>query len=124
MPYFFIVPAYAVLLVGLGLAAFLTRLTPQFRWVGGYLIGGGIGTLPGFVMANGIVTIAGIVPALVAERWALPECVRHVCGMFAGMTLMLGPFAASAAGIGVGFLAGCWIVWRARRKRFSRRFHS
>ncbi len=67
-------------------------------------IGGGIGSVPGFIVANGIVTLAGVLPALVAERCALPEWLRQVCQIFAGVTLMLGPFAASAAGVGVGFL--------------------
>ena len=122
MPYFFILPVYGTLLVMLALAAWLTRLSPQLRWASGYLIGGTIGTLPGFVLTNGIVTLAGILPALVAERCALPECLRQACGILAAVTLMLGPFAASTAGIALGFLAGCGIV--RRRRRFARRPHS
>lgn len=123
VPYFFILPVYATLLVMLTLAALLTRLTPQLRWTSGYVIGGAIGTVPGFLLANGMVTLAGLLPALVAERCALPEWLRQACGIWAAVTLMLGPFAASTAGCALGFLAGCGIV-RRRRRRFSRRPHS
>ena len=45
MPYFFIIPAFAVLLFVLIAAAFGAHYVPQFERASGYLFGGVIGTL-------------------------------------------------------------------------------
>jgi hypothetical protein len=112
MPYFFIVPAYVLLLLVLGIAAFVARMSPGLRGSNSYIIGGMIGTLPGFIVANVLVTLAGILPAVIADQFSLPDGLKQVCGVFAGVALLLGPFIASAVGVVFGFLGGCWVVRR------------
>jgi hypothetical protein len=120
IPYFFILPAYFLLLLILGTAAFVTRMNPKWRPARGYIHGGMIGTVPGFIVANLLVTVVGIFPAVIAEHFSLPEGLKQVCGVLAGVALLLGPFVASAAGVVLGFLSGCWIVWRGHRLRSGR----
>jgi hypothetical protein len=114
VPYFFIIPAYMLLLAVLGIAAFVTRMNPPWRKASGYIVGGMIGTLIGFILANAAVTIAGILPAMVANHFSLAEGLKQVCGVFAGVALLLGPFVASAAGVALGCLAGCGWVWKRK----------
>jgi hypothetical protein len=115
MPYFFILPAYVLLLLVLGIAAFVTRMNPGLRGSSAYIIAGTIGTLPGIIVANLVVTVAGILPAVIADHFSLPDGLKQVCGVFAGVALLLGPFVASAVGVVLGFLGGCWVVWRRRK---------
>lgn len=115
MPYFFILPAYVLLLLVLGIAAIVTRMNVPWRPASGYIIGGMIGTVPGFIAANLLITLAGILPTVIADHFSLPDGLKQVCGVFAGVALLLGPFVASAVGVVLGFLAGCWLVrWRGR----------
>lgn len=115
MPYFFIVPAYILLLMVLGIAAFVARMNPGLRGSSAYIAAGTVGTLPGMIIANVLVTLAGILPALIADRFSLPEGLQQICSVFAGVALLLGPLVASAAGVVLGFLGGCWVVWRRRK---------
>jgi hypothetical protein len=59
--------------------------------------------------------VAGILPAVIADHFSLPDGLKQVCGVFAGVALLLGPFIASALGVVFGFLGGCWVVRRLRK---------
>lgn len=114
MPYFIILPAYVILLLVLGIAAFVTRGIPEARWTSGYLVGGMIGTLPAFIIANVAITIAGVLPLWLTQQFSPPEWFQQVCAVFSMLALMIGPFIASIIGIVLGFAAGCLVV-RQRR---------
>lgn len=114
MPYFFIIPAYLILLLALGIVVFVTRLNETTRPASRYILAGMIGTVPGIIVANAIVTLAGIMPALVAEQVSLAEGFKQACAIFAGLALLLGPFVASVVGVVLGFSCGCWFVCKRR----------
>ena len=117
MPYFIILPAYAILLLVLGIAAFVTRMIPEARWSSGYLVGGMVGTLPAFILANVGITIAGILPLWLTKQFTPPEWFSQVCAIVSMVALMIGPFIASAVGIALGFGAGCLVVRRRRKQK-------
>lgn len=111
MPYFFILPAYGLLLLVLGAAAFAAWMTPRGRPLGRLLVAGMIGSVPGMLIANVLVTIAGLLPVWLADNLTLPETLKQVLGVCAVAILLLGPFVASALGVLLGFLGGCGFVW-------------
>ena len=117
MPYFFILPVYLLLLLFLGIAALVTHLTPQWRSASRYFVAGALGTIPGFIVANLLATLAAIIPAWIAGHFALPEIVASICTIVTFASLLLGPFAASAMGIILGGFAGCLLVSRQRGAR-------
>jgi hypothetical protein len=118
VPYFLIVPAYLALLLILGIAAFVASRNPPWRPACGFIVGGMIGTLPGIIVANGIVTLVGILPAVLADRLSAGEGLTRFCGILTIIALILGPFAASLVGVLLGFAAGClWV--RLRRRAVS-----
>lgn len=115
MPYFLIVFAYLVLLLILGIAALVTARHPPWRPACDWIVGGMIGTLPGMIAANGLITLIGILPAVLADWFSAGEGLTRWCGVLTGIALILGPFAASFAGVMFGFAAGC--LWVVRRRR-------
>ena len=115
MPYFSIVPAYLLLLLILGIAAFVTARHPPWRPACGMIVGGMIGTVPGIIAANGIITLVGILPAVFADWFSAGEGLTRFCGVLTGIALLLGPFAVSLVGVTLGFAAGC--LWVGRRRR-------
>lgn len=119
MPYFFILPVYAVLLVFLLIAAVVARCVEGWRPASGYIIGGTVGTLPGFIVANVIVTLVGILPVLVAQHLTLPEWLQKAGAVIVAAILLAGPFIASAIGVILGFVAGIFFVFRRRRRYAS-----
>lgn len=119
MPYFIILPAYVLLICGLSIAAVATRFVPQARPASGYIVGGTLGTIPGFILANVIVISAGLLPAWASQKVTLPQWLESAMAIFAGAVLLLGPFAASAVGVFVGFALGEFIVFRRRRRHVA-----
>jgi hypothetical protein len=119
MPYFFILPAYLVLLLILSLIAGLVRLLPRLRWASGYLAGGIIGTIPGFIGANILVTISAFLPVWVSQKASFSQGVVETARIFTFAVLFIGPFLASVIGTGFGFAAGLFFVMVRRRARRS-----
>ncbi|SRR6266403_236600 len=115
MPYFFILPAYAALLVGLVGAAVIARFVPRFRPASGYIIGGAAGTLAGFIIINVIVFLAGMAPVWLAPKITLPDSLHQITKFFVAFTLLIGPFIASGVGVLGGFAAGLYFVYRRNR---------
>jgi hypothetical protein len=114
MPYFFILPAYVALLIGLIGVAVAARFVPRFRRASGYIIGGAVGTLIGFVIINVIVILAGVAPAWLAQKFTFPDWLQQVSRYFVAATLLIGPFIGSAIGVFFGFAAGIYFVFRRR----------
>lgn len=117
MPYFIILPIFALLLVGLGIAAIVARCVESWRPASGYIVGGAGGTLLGFIVVNVIVTLAGLLPVLVAQHFTLPQWLQQAGAVVVAAILLIGPFVASAIGIVFGFAAGVCFVFGRRRRR-------
>jgi hypothetical protein len=116
MPYFFILPVYAALLLGFIGAAAITRLVPRFRVVTGYIVCGAIGTLIGFIILNALVWMAGLFPVWLNQKNSFPQWLLRFSQFFVAGTLLIGPFIGSAIGVMLGFAAGIYIVYRLRNR--------
>ena len=116
MPYFFILPAYIALAFVLIASGVAVRYVPRWKFASAYLIGGALGTLPGFVIANVIVMLSGVIPVILSEKITLPHLLQQIGGFVVAGILLIGPFIASAVGIAGGFFAGVYIVFRKRSK--------
>ncbi len=118
MPYFVILPIFAGLLLGEGLALAVCALVPRLRAVVPYgwrvLLGSGAG----FVCANALSILLGIVPVLCAaglgidadHPWAQGVAACALLGLF------VGPLLASP----LGFLGGAWLGLKRARRVASR----
>ena len=119
MPYFIILPVYVLLLVALVVAAIITRFVPRLQPASAYIVGGAVGTLPAFLVANILVTIAGLLPVWAAQKMELPQWLHDATRLFVAAALLIGPFVASAIGVFLGFAAGVYFVFRRRRSHRS-----
>lgn len=115
MPYFFILPVFLLLEVFILAAALTVLKYPKYRWANGYLIGALWGSALGFIAANLLLWAACTVPAIIAQKCALPDPVQSFAKFFLAIGLLLGPFAASAGGFAAGVLFGAYSVYRRRR---------
>jgi hypothetical protein len=116
MPYFFILPAYLVLLIGLIGGAVVVRFMPRLKHLSGSLLGGALGTMIGFAVINVIVVLAGVAPAWYAQKFTFPNWLQQTSKFFVAATLLIGPFIGSAVGVLFGFAIGFYLVYR-RMKR-------
>ena len=115
MPYFIILPVYMVLLFVLVGAAILTRWVPIARSASGYIVGGMVGSLIGFILANALLMLLGLIAGFInptVEGW-----LQTAFALIFLSFLMIGPFVASVFGVFVGFALGLNFVFRRRRKR-------
>jgi hypothetical protein len=119
MPYFFILPCYLALFIGLIGAGVVTRFIPRFRAGSGYLIGGAIGSLVGFVTVNILLILAGVAPAWLAQKFTFPIWLTQVSKFFVAAVLLLGPFIASSLGVLLGFAGGIYFVYRRNKRSLS-----
>lgn len=115
MPYFFILPAYFILLLGLVGMAGVARFVPRFKPASRYIIGGTIGTLIGFIIVNIIILVAGVAPAWLARKFTFPDWLQQFSKYFVAATLLIGPFIGSGVGILIGFTVGFFYIYRRRR---------
>ncbi|MBI3158398.1 MAG: hypothetical protein HYZ26_02220 [Chloroflexi bacterium] len=116
MPYFFVLPAYVFLLVILVLVAAVAYCVERWRPASRYILGGAVGTLPGVIVANVLVTLIGILPALVIRSLVLPGWLEQTTGVLAGVTLIVGPIVASVVGVIIGFGTGMSFVYGRKRR--------
>ncbi len=115
MPYFIVLPVYVLFFLLLVIAAGVARCVEAWRPASGYLVGGTVGTLLGFIVANVGVTLAGLLPILVAQHFTPPQWLQQAGAVVVVVILMVGPFLASAIGVVLGFAAGVFFVFRRRR---------
>ena len=118
MPYFLILPAYAIFLVALIIIAIVARFTERFKSASQYIFAGAFGTLIGFLIANIFLWIIGLFPVWLNQNIPFPDWLQRIGKFFTAATLLLGPFIASAAGILLGLVFGVYFVHRRRRKLF------
>ena len=71
MPHFIILPLYALLLLGLIVVAIMARSVPRASGASGYLMAGAVGTVPGFLVANVLNAVAGLLPVWADQRIAM-----------------------------------------------------
>src|SRR5580692_9024393 len=115
MPYFFILPAYFVVLIGLIGAAVTVRFVPRLKHLSGYLLGGALGTMIGFAVINVIVVLSGVAPAWLAQKFTFPNWLQQASKFFVAATLLIGPFIGSVVGVLFGFAIGFYLVYRRRK---------
>ncbi len=113
---FVILSVYAALLVTLIIAALITTRIPGWQPVTRYLIAGTVGTMLGFVVANGCVVLAGVGPILLAGHYTLPQWLTYTGAVIVAGILFIGPIVASVMGVIVGFAAGLYYVFKRRNK--------
>jgi hypothetical protein len=112
MPYFIILPLYALLLltlIGLG-GVFL--FVQKLRYYAPFVFAAALGSFLGLILANVIL----IVCAIFLLKLPVPKSVQTVQGVFTGITLFIGPFIASTVGVLLGMFAGAGMMWRLKRK--------
>jgi drug/metabolite transporter (DMT)-like permease len=113
---FVILSVYAALLVALIIAAMVTTRKPGWQPVTRYLVAGTLGSVLGFIVANGCVVLAGVGPILLAGHYTLPQWVNYTGAVIVAGILFLGPILASVIGVIVGFAAGIYYVFKRRNK--------
>ena len=116
MPYFFILPAYILLLIILIAGAIACRFFPRLRSTTNYLLAGAVGTLVGFVVLNLITFLMGMMPVWLAQTITFPDWLQQPSKIFVAGVLLIGPFIASGVGILVGFAGGFYLARKKSRR--------
>jgi hypothetical protein len=118
MPYFFICPLYALLLLCLFTLAVVARFVPRFRNYSSYLAIGAVGTIPGFVIGNALFWLCVVGAAIV-----LKKPLDHLDGVFKTgaafgfvAVFLAGLVMANVGGCAIGFLFGLWLRRKLRKK--------
>jgi hypothetical protein len=120
MPYFVICPIYAVLVVmglllGLGLLFFA-----RTRRFSGFILSGTVGTFPGFVVGNllfwAIFVGIAMLLKIPIEHFKDSQVVGGVAGILLIIVLVGGLAVANILGCGSGFLVGCWLFAKIKRR--------
>ena len=124
MPYFVICPIYAVLvasglLLGLGLLCFA-----RTRRYSGFVLCGTALTFPGFVLGNllfwGVFVRIAVLLKIPVEHFQNSHLVVGTAGIFLIIVLIVGLAVANVRGCSSGFLVGCWLFAKIR-KRLSKK---
>ncbi len=121
MPYFFILSVYIGLL-SLGIIVGIILLFFQrTRSLSGYIFSGTAGTLPGFIIGNLLfwLLFIGALQLFKEPIHRLPDSdfVRTVGGGFLILLMMGGLALANILGCGLGFLSGCWIYGKIKKRK-------
>jgi hypothetical protein len=113
--YFIILPLF-VFFEALLLVAFLAaRKSPKLRQISGYIGGVLQGSIAGFIIANLYLWSVSILPAVIAQKYALPEIVQTLTKINLALGLFLGPYVASLGGLTIGGIVGLVIVFLRRK---------
>lgn len=117
MPYFVILPVFAVAVCAEGLGLVLCAANPAWRRAVPYGWRMLVGSLLGFLSANLASLLFGVLPVLCATALHIgkDDPGAQVVAAFALLGLFLGPLIASP----LGFLGGAWVglrrAWRVQR---------
>jgi len=112
MLYFFILPAYLLLLGIVGITSAVLYFRKSSQHFGSYGFGVALGTLPGFLIANALLWLftVGLL------HLHLPEWLQGAHKVVVFVCAFVGPVPASIVGILVGGLLGAYIVHRMRAR--------
>lgn len=116
MPYFLILPIFAVAMCAEGVGVLLCAAIPALRRALPYGWRMLVGSLLGFLTANLASLLVGVVPVLCAAAMGIgkDDPGARVAAGFALLGLFFGPLIVSP----LGFLGGAWVgLRRARRAR-------
>ncbi len=116
MPYFILLPGYVGFLVLMTLAIIALRASPTWRPWSGYVAGALVGSCPGFLVANAVCLLGGVLSIQAAQNGMFPEWLQQTFALAAAAILFVGPFVALAAGVALGSACGLYFVARRRRK--------
>ena len=121
MPYFLLVPAYVLLLVGLLVLALCAWCVPETRRLSSYVACGALGTIPAFLAGNVLYFLLGLGVVRVTLL-ALPDGVEGPVAA-GGLVLLLlglgvGLLLVNVASVVAGFAGGVGVrLLFARRAR-------
>jgi hypothetical protein len=116
MPYFIVLPFYSVFLISLLLGAGILFFFPNRRGLAAYLCGGAIGSIPGIIIANGLLFALIKLSVLATNQANLPNLMRSVAGFIIAGQIFIGPFLVSIVGVLAGFALGLYSVDRLLQK--------
>jgi len=114
MPYFVILPIFAMALCAESIGLLLCAAVPALRRglpYGWHML---VGSLVGFVTANAASLLVGVVPVLIAAMLGIhkDDPGAQVAAGFALLGLFFGPLIVSP----LGFLGGAWVGLRRARR--------
>jgi hypothetical protein len=120
MAYFFICPLYVLFLLGVVLLAAALLCVRRSRTWGYYTLGAGVGSLPGVLLANGVLWVAVVLLLRGLEALGpgrLPGWLDAVMKVIVAALLVVGPVAVSGLGAlwGMGVGLACVRWFRGRR---------
>ena len=114
MPYFVILPAFALALfaegLGVGLCAVVPRLRSTLPCAWRMLVG----SMVGFVTANLGSILLGVVPVLVANAAGVDR--DHPLAPVVAGCVLLGMFFGPLVVSPLGFVGGAWVGWRSAKR--------
>ena len=113
MPYFILLPLYALYLLALFMLGAVLLFVPKLRSYASFVFAAAFGSLPGFIVANVVLVVFSII---VLDLPA-PKSIQTVQAIFIGATIFIGPFIVSTAGVLLGSLVGVGVMWRLKRNQ-------
>ncbi len=119
MPYFFILPVVAGIVLLLGGFAIACRLAPSLRPLYPFAWRILVWSTAGVVAANAAVLLLFLVPAVAPEDLAADRGAGAPLKIFLAAGLLVGPLVATALGFMVGSTVGVYLALRALRGRGS-----
>jgi hypothetical protein len=122
MPYFFIGPIYAILLVGLFALSLVLFCFRRSRHLSSYVAVGALGTFPGFVVGNLLFWLVLFAVASIVKKpldQISSEVVHGVAAVGLVVFVVGGLAVANIGGCLAGFLAGVWVRRKLRRKKVT-----
>ena len=117
MPYFVILLGFALFSVAAALGTLLAWIWRPLQPLFPFAWRAWLWSTVGFVAANAALLAVLWLILVMGDHAASMSLMQKAAGILGALTAVLGPFIASAVGLGAGFLLGCFLAWRAVRAR-------
>jgi len=120
MPYFFILPIYALLFGGLLMVSIALCFTKRFKHWSSYIAIGALGTFPGFIIGNILFWLVtwGLLTLFHKPMQQMTSDIAHGVETVAVVIFFIGGLSlANIGGCIAGFLGGVWIRSKFSKKR-------